>query len=150
MRTSRDQHPRASDVRLLVVYGDRVVCECECEQCQCQCQCQGHVHSFIHKPDPFTESLSSFRIERPSASESIQMRFSAILPLALVALSCNTLALAQTDDTSNQLDPSATCPYQTGDQIQTCLAQVESDEATRPGGPCTDGDWSCICNVSLK
>lgn len=78
------------------------------------------------------------------------MRFSTILPLVLAFSCCYTLAQAQTDDTSKQLDPSATCPYQTGDQIQTCLAQVESDEATRTGGPCTDGDWSCICNVSRK
>lgn len=68
----------------------------------------------------------------------------SLLVAALLSLA-PAIALAQTD-TSQQLDPSATCPYQTGDQIQTCLAQVESDESTRPGGPCTSSDWSCICN----
>ncbi|CAO1630418.1 unnamed protein product [Sympodiomycopsis kandeliae] len=72
---------------------------------------------------------------------TVTMRFSYLAFLALLP----ALSLAQTD-TSQQLDPSATCPYQTGDQIQACLAQVESDEAARSGGPCSSSDWGCICN----
>ncbi|PWN54468.1 hypothetical protein IE53DRAFT_376454 [Violaceomyces palustris] len=55
----------------------------------------------------------------------------SILTLAIVPL----LSLAQ-----------SSCPQSTLDQIQTCLDTIETDESTRPGGPCTSTDWQCICN----
>lgn len=73
---------------------------------------------------------------------------SSLIALSLVAAATLVSAQSTADDTSKQLDPSATCPWQAGDQIVQCLATVESDEATRSGGPCTTNDWECICNVS--
>jgi hypothetical protein len=47
------------------------------------------------------------------------------------------LARAQADPNATLVDPGATCPQETRDSIVACLAQVEQDEATRAGGPCT-------------
>jgi len=47
------------------------------------------------------------------------------------------LSLAQANPDATLVDPGATCPQETRDSIVLCLAQVEEDEATRPGGPCT-------------
>ncbi|KDN44108.1 hypothetical protein K437DRAFT_257146 [Tilletiaria anomala UBC 951] len=66
--------------------------------------------------------------------------------LLLVAVSTTTGALAQSAPGTIPLNAGATCPQQTADQIVNCLAVIESDEAARPGGPCTSEDWACICN----
>ncbi|PWN39155.1 hypothetical protein IE81DRAFT_48566 [Ceraceosorus guamensis] len=69
-----------------------------------------------------------------------------LLQWSLALLLTASFVLAQSAPGETLLDPQATCPQETRDSITTCLGQVEVDESQRPGGPCNDGDWPCICN----
>lgn len=40
---------------------------------------------------------------------------------------------------------SKSCDTNTMTQVQLCLDNVENDEAALAGGPCTSGNWTCIC-----
>ncbi len=74
--------------------------------------------------------------------------FAPVLATFAASLSLLSGTAAQSAPGTVQLNPNAVCPYPTSDVIVQCLAKVEQDEAQRSGGPCNDGDWPCICNVS--
>ena len=70
--------------------------------------------------------------------------------LALFTAYFATVVLGQSAPGTTPVDPNATCPQQTADQITNCLAVIEADEAKLPSGPCSSDQWGCICNVSVS
>ena len=90
----------------------------------------------------------NFKISPHSHRQSAMQLRLRFLPAALLFVGAAHFAAAQSAPGTVPLNPNATCPYPTSDQVVACLAQVEADEASRSGGPCSDGEWDCICNVS--